>query len=277
MEFHRDYHIAWILSSIDHHVVAIRFFDEIFHRYNSTSSGIAFTLGRVGHHNVVAVSIACNTSQSFAGDIVDSLLREFPSIRAAFLVSADGTVPRNGNVRVGDVVVGLESSMKSGVVYFDHQETTNQKRFFMTSQSQHLPGAVLTAANNLKSQCGRNDWLRRLEQDWPARIPRPTAFRGGSGELDDIQLVAPEEIDKADDTSLELTLNYEFRRGFPLQRQLKAFSGMIASSEQMLKDPPLIDSIAASNGILCFETAAAKIKSRPFMVVSGVTSCSGDT
>ncbi|RKK58750.1 hypothetical protein BFJ69_g17370 [Fusarium oxysporum] len=280
MELHRDqpYDIAWILSSIDHHVVAIQFFDKISYRYTSKSSDIAFTLGRVGLHNVVAVSIARNdTLQSFAGDIVDSLLREFPSIRAAFLISADGTVPRHGNIRVGDVVVGLESSMKSGVVYFDHQETTNQKRLFMTSQAQHLPGAVLTAANNLRSHHDHNDWLRRLEQNWLAEIPHPTVCRGGNRELDDIKLAIPEDIDKAGDTSQEPALNYEFWRGFPLQRQPKAFSGMIASSEQMLKDPSLIDSIAASNSILCFETAAANIKSRPFMVVSGVASCSGDT
>ncbi|KAH7205212.1 heterokaryon incompatibility protein-domain-containing protein [Fusarium oxysporum] len=263
MELHRDqrYDIAWILSSIDHHVVAIQFFDKISYRYTSTSSDIAFTLGRVGLHNVVAVSIARNdTLQSFAGDIVDSLLREFPSIRAAFLISADGTVPRHGNIRVGDVVAGLESSMKSGVVYFDHQEATNQKRLFMTSQAQHLPGA-----------------LRRLEQNWLAEIPHPTVRRGGNRELDDIKLAIPEDIDKAGDTSREPALNYEFWRRFPLQRQPKAFSGIIASSEQMLKDPSLIDSIAASNSILCFETAAANIKSRPFMVVSGVASCSGDT
>ncbi|EXA53630.1 hypothetical protein FOVG_01373 [Fusarium oxysporum f. sp. pisi HDV247] len=279
MELHRDqrYHIAWILSSFDHHMIATHFFDEIFHRYTSTSSEIVYTLGRVGLHNVVAASIAHDrTPQGPIGDIVDSLLQEVPSIRASFLVSADATVPRKGNVRVGDVVVGLGPDMQAGVVYFDHQETTKQKRLFMTGESRPLSRAVLTAINDLRSPNGRNDWLRRLEQDGPTRISPPTACAGGNGELDDIQLLSSEEIDKNQDIPEKPALNYQSRRGSASQYQPKAYRGLIASSEQGLKDPALMERIGAGNGILCFETAAANMKSRPFMVVSGISSCSGD-
>ncbi|KAH7175976.1 heterokaryon incompatibility protein-domain-containing protein [Dactylonectria macrodidyma] len=278
MELHRDqrYHIAWILSSLDHHMIATHFFDEIFHRYTSTSSEIVYTLGRVGLHNVIAASIAHDpTPQSPIGDIVDSLLQEVPSIRAGFLVSADATVPRKETVRVGDVVVGLGSDMQAGVVYFDHQETTKQKRLFMTRESQRLPGAVLTAINDLRSHNGRNDWLRRLKQDGPTRISPPTACTGENGELEDIQLWGPEEIGKTQGPPGKSTLNYQSRRGSASQHQPKAFRGVVASSEQGLKDPALMERIGAGNGILCFETAAANM-TRPFMVVSGIASCSGD-
>ncbi|RYP44958.1 hypothetical protein DL768_008620 [Monosporascus sp. mg162] len=146
----------------------------------------------------------------------------------------------------------------------------------MTSQSRRLPGAVLMAANDLRSHNGRNDWLRRLEQHGLARISHPTAFTGGNGELDDIQLLAPEEIDKTQDTPEKPGLNYQSRRGSAFQRQPKAFGGVIASSEQGLKDLALMERIAAGNDILCFETAAANMKSRLFMVISGIASCSGD-
>ncbi|KAJ3463631.1 hypothetical protein MRS44_008417 [Fusarium solani] len=217
------------------------------------------------------------TSQNTTGDIIDSLLQEFPCIRAGFLVSADATVPRNGNVRVGDVVVGLGSGMKAGVVFFDDEETTKKKRLFMTGQSRRLPEAVLAAINELRSHNGRKDWLRRLQQDGPTRIPCPTEC--GNEDLYDIRSSAPKAIDKTQDTIGNPALNYQFQREFPefpSQRQPKAFGGMIASSEKRLKDPALIDSIAAGDGILCFDTAAANIKSRPFLVVSGIASCCGD-
>ncbi|RYP62597.1 hypothetical protein DL771_009676 [Monosporascus sp. 5C6A] len=166
--------------------------------------------------------------------------------------------------------------MQAGIVYFDHQETTKRKRLFMTGQSRRLPGAVLMATNDVRNHNGRNDWLRRLEQYRLTRISHPTACTGGNGEQDDIQLLGPEKIDKTQDTPEKPVLNYQSRRGSASQRQPKAFGGVIASSEQGLKDPALMEYIGAGNGILCFETAAANMKSRPFMVVSGIASCSGD-
>ncbi|VUC23445.1 unnamed protein product [Clonostachys rosea] len=259
------FHIAWILSSLDHHMTATDFFDEIFRRH-TTSSDIVYTLGRVGLHKVVAASIAHNTtSQNPAVDIVDTLVKDFPSIRAAFLVSADATAPRNGFARIGDVIVGRGSGTKAGVVYFDHQETTKQKRLFITSEPRPLPGAVSTATEDMWSQKCRNDWLWRLEHHGPTKIrPRSTACMGASGELN------------TDDAILEPALKYQLQGGSTLQRQPKALGGLIASSEQMLKDSALIDSLAASNNILCFETAAANMKSRQLMILSGIARCSGD-
>ncbi|KAF5230266.1 hypothetical protein FAUST_9887 [Fusarium austroamericanum] len=278
MESHHNQlnHIAWILSSFDHHMIATYFFDEIFYRF-TTSSNIIYTYGRVGLHKVVAVSTDRNsTSQKPAGDIVDSLLQEVPSIRAAFLISADSIVPRHGNVRVGDVVVGLGSGMKAGVVCFDHWETSKQKRLFTTSESRYLPETVLAAVNDMRSQNCRDDWLRRLEQDCPTKIPRFTTCTDANGELDGIQLTAPGEIDKTNGVIPKPALEYLFQGGSPLQRQPKAFGGLIASSERILEDPALIDSLATSNGIICFETAAANMKSRPFMVLSGISRYSDD-
>ncbi|KAH7156179.1 heterokaryon incompatibility protein-domain-containing protein [Dactylonectria macrodidyma] len=225
MESHRDqYHIAWILSTIDDHLMATNLFDERFSR-DISSSGIAYTTGRVGHHNIVAVSNNA-TSQNSAGDIADALLRTFPAIRAGFLVSTDGIVPRNGNVRVGDVVVGIGSRVHTGVAQFDLQETIKQKRLFVTNLSRSPPRAILRALYALNDPSNQEEWLRRLNKN---------------------------------------------------ELQPKAFRGLIASSDQRLNDPALIDSIGAQSHALCFETAAVNLKHRPFTVISGIASCSGET
>lgn len=121
--------------------------------------------------------------------------------------------------------------MKAGVVYFDHQGMAKQKRLFIASESRHLPGAVLAAANDMRSQNCRNDWLRRLKHDGLTKIPRSTARVGASGEPDDLQLIASEKEDKIHNNISEPALKYQFQGGSPLQRQPKAFSGLIASSE----------------------------------------------
>ncbi|KAI1025262.1 hypothetical protein LB504_009980 [Fusarium proliferatum] len=216
MELHRNqrYHIAWILSSFVYHMIATHFFYKTFHRYNST----------VRLHNVIAASIAHNrTPQGPIGDIIDSLLQEVPSIQASFLVRPNATVPQKGNLRDGNIVIRLRPDIQTGIIYFDRQETTKQKRLLMTGESRPLSRPVLMAINDLRSPNGRNNWLRHLKQDRPTRILPPTAY-----------------------------------------------------TEQGLKDLALTEHIKAGNGILYFKTAAADIKSRQFMVVSGISSYSGN-
>ena len=225
-----QYHIAWILNSFNYHEVVTQFFDDTFDLTpsTSTSSEIAYTRGRIGPHYVVVASTS-HDSQSSSGDIADSLLEAFPYIRVGFLVSENATVPQHKSIQVGDVVLGIGSGGRAGVVHFDHQETTNQNRLFMTSELLHIPGTVLLALLAFRSDDGHKKWLRCLEQ-----------------------------------------------HGSNPRRKPRSFTGLIASSEQPLNDPALMKDIATVNDVLCFETAAANMKSCPFVVVSGIRSCSGD-
>ncbi|KAH7155364.1 heterokaryon incompatibility protein-domain-containing protein [Dactylonectria estremocensis] len=59
--------------------------------------------------------------------------------------------------------------------------------------------------------------------------------------------------------------------------QPKIFRGLIVSSEQRPNGPALIDSIGAQNHVLCFGTAAVNLRHRPFTVISGIASSSGET
>jgi hypothetical protein len=250
----RQYHVAWILTSFDRHEIVTQFFDVAFDLtpYTSTSSEIAYTRGKVGPHNVVVASTNHNsTSQRSSRDIAESLLEAFPYIRAGFLVSDNATVPRDGDAKVGDVVLGIGSEKRAGVVHFDHQETTKRNRLFMTSESRHIPGTIVMALKDFRSPDGYNEWLRCLDQHAVLRPSRPAARQAGDERGDHI--------------------HESFSR-----RQPRSFTGSIASSEQPLNDPVLMKDIAAGNGVLCFETAAASMRSRPFVVVAGIAHYSGD-
>lgn len=262
-----EYHIAWVLSSPDHHTIATRFFDEIKHRTTSASSEIVYTYGKVGRHNVVAASRArAEAVESPTPDVAACLLQEIPSIRAGFVLSPDATVPRGGAVRVGDVVFGLELGLQAGVVYFDHQETTKQKRLIVTDQSRRPPGAILTALNDLRSPEGRSHWLRHLERNEATRTSPLSPVTREAGQPYKIPGLNPGTADGLQETLWSPSSG----------RQPKAFGGVIASSAQELKDPTLMERISADKEIICFETMTHSMKSHSFMVVAGATSFSGD-
>ncbi|KAH8775313.1 heterokaryon incompatibility protein-domain-containing protein [Diaporthe sp. PMI_573] len=237
---HDKCNIAWILSSPDHLTVATSFFDEHHGHHHSVLLNMTYSTGRVGQHYVVAASRSPATKPLDMKDIVDNLQQEFPSVRAGFLVNPEATAPEKGTARVGSVVVGTRTNLQSGVIHFDTMETRQQRRLVTTFEPKHLPGAVSMAIEGTLSEKGREDWLRILEGR--LTCPHPTNQSHQAGRL---------------------------------QLQRKVFRGVIASSTQALDDEALAERIREENGILCFDTTAAGIKSHLLVVVAGITNYTG--
>ncbi|KZL64225.1 ankyrin repeat and sam domain containing protein 6 [Colletotrichum incanum] len=186
-----NYHLAWILSSSDHHAIATSFFDEIHNQFHSAFLNTTYSTGRVGQHSVVVASKGPVTVTRNTVDVVDNVLQDFPSIRAGFLVSVNAVASQMGCPHVGDVVVGTRPNLQSGVIYFDAAGTRQQNRLVVTHELKHVPEHVAAAVEGLLNQEGRNQWLRTLDESSP--LNQRMAYRGliasSTQFLDDADLI----------------------------------------------------------------------------------------
>ncbi|KAK1996097.1 HET-domain-containing protein [Colletotrichum falcatum] len=223
-----QFDVAWILSSPYHHEIAASVFDETYyHTLRSASSNAIYTAGRVGQHRVVVASRNSVDISSDNEDFVDNLLREFPDVRAGFLVSTDAEASRNGPTRVGDIVFGTKPDFQSGTVYLDARQTKQHERLFITGQAKHIPESAALAVEDFLGRKQRGKWPQYLDQDY-----------------------------------------------YPLHHRI--LRGLIASSGERFDDPLVLDRIGPKNDILCFDTAAASMRSHSFILVAGIASRSDD-
>ncbi|KXH63427.1 hypothetical protein CNYM01_12903 [Colletotrichum nymphaeae SA-01] len=143
--------IRVILSSPDRVDLAAAFFDQIHKSYSSASLSVTYSTGRVGEHNVVVVAPNESPASKTRNiqEILDDLLKRFPSVRACFLASVDAVASQRGRCVVGDVVVGIRPNRRNGVIHFDAKISTLQRRLVATREMKHVPGVVVAAVEEL--------------------------------------------------------------------------------------------------------------------------------
>ncbi|KAK1469599.1 hypothetical protein CMEL01_01366 [Colletotrichum melonis] len=174
----QTYNIGLILSSPVHVNLAAAFFDQIHEEHFSVSLSITYSTGRVGEHNVVVVAAneipASETRDT--QEILDDLLKRFPSVRACFLASVDAVASQRGRCVVGDVVVGIRPNRRNGVTHFDAEKSALQRRLVATREMKHVPGAVAAAVEELLDLKKQN--YRQRDSVNGSIQPQFKSFRG---------------------------------------------------------------------------------------------------
>ncbi|KAF5611918.1 heterokaryon incompatibility protein [Fusarium subglutinans] len=238
-----NYHITIVAPSPEDYETARALLDEPDPEYYLTSSGAACSLGKVGPHNVVLVGKAEDMADVsvFVKDTVDALLEVFPFIRAGFLIGVDGTVPEESPAKVGDIVVAFPQGSQPGQVQFDVSDTIASNHISTTFEMSHPSSYIKSVINIIQFPEGRQHWGQYLQHQSP---------RAEVASTKDLQ--PPERnTDKAN----------------------KVLRGKVASSTRLLSDCDLANKIGCDNKIMCFERAAATIKSRfPILTICGIVS-----
>ena len=104
---HADYTVACICSMIIELAPLEGMLDEIHKSLPTSGDQNAYTLGKIGGHNVV-VAVMLGSGNNLAATVITQLLNDFPSIRFGLLVGIGGGVPGETgepDIRLGDVVV----------------------------------------------------------------------------------------------------------------------------------------------------------------------------
>lgn len=94
----------------------------------------AYTLGRIGQHNVVIACLpAGQTGTNSAATVAAQMRYSFGGIRFGLMVGIGGGVASTDHdIRLGDVVVSKPGPQNGGVVQYDYGKTMAEGRFLHT-------------------------------------------------------------------------------------------------------------------------------------------------
>ncbi|KAF4337340.1 heterokaryon incompatibility [Fusarium beomiforme] len=238
-----NYHIAIVAPLQEDFETARALLHDSKTESRLTPSKAACSLGKLGPHNVVLVGKAEDMLKvsRFVEDAVADLLKKFSSIRAGFLIGVDATAPKDSIANPGDLVVGLPQAFQPGLVQFDGNKTSLSNRISTTFELSHTPSAVKIALDASRSSAGRQQWGQYLND----QLSRT--------ELTCMKVFGP--------------LKHDYKE------PNKVLCGKIASAARILPDRDLINKIGSDSKIMCFERAAACLKSRlPFLTICGIVS-----
>ena len=260
----------------------------------------AYTLGRVGEHNVV---IAClpkgEIGNTNSATVAARMTSTFQSIKFGLMVGIGGGVPKS--VRLGDVVVSTPTDGFGGVIQWDFGKTGQGGTFKRTGALNRPPSELLTALTKLEREHAMKGskiplYLEALKKNWPKLAPKYTRseslrdvlFRadynhveksviGGMGTTG-IAMQDGDDDDDDDDDDDEGGGNYctncdQSKIVQRKTRDMRVHYGLIASGNQVIKDAAFRDEINKRLGgkVLCFEMEAAGLMNDfPCIVIRGI-------
>lgn len=277
-----DYTVGWICAISTERVAAEAFLDDEHDGpdYVSPRDNNDYTLGRIGKHNVViAVLPDGEYGTSSAACVARDMLHTFPNVRIGLMVGIGGGVPsQTHDIRLGDIVVNATRDGKSSVVQYDFGKTIQNQAFQTTGFLNQSPTVLRTALSGLKSQYERRghgieDTINAILDKTP-RIRKKYRRPDSSSDM----LFCSDVIHPLD-TETACT-SCSRNNPFGLKSRSKRTEeddnpaihyGIIASSNQLMKDAILRDKIGAEHHVLCFEMEAAGLMNHfPCLIIRGI-------
>ncbi|KAF5711715.1 nacht ankyrin domain-containing protein [Fusarium mundagurra] len=222
-----------------------------------------YTLGNIGHHNIV---IACLPSYGItnAATVAKDMVRSFVSISFGLMVGIGGGIPLKVDMRLGDVVVSKE------VIQYDFGKTTGHGHFQRTATLNKPPQILLTAVNKLQADHRSNSSkMPSILADMLQRHPKMTAFKYPNSLQDRLfhstyEHAQPSESCQGCDESQ--LVDRPVRSTNP-----EVHFGVIASGNRVIKHGKTRDKLAQELDALCIEMEAAGLMdSLPCLVVRGI-------
>ncbi|PVH92426.1 purine and uridine phosphorylase [Periconia macrospinosa] len=149
----------------------------------------SYILGRIGHHNVaIAGYPEGEFGMGVSGSMASEAMRDFPKLRAGFLVGVAAGIPSStSDIRFGDVAVAVPTDDNSGIVGYDlvkvyddkveikqwQNSTLSSLRTIM--RKMRVTGSDFT--KHLSSAISKDpDYARPYpplpSEDWPAHKPQ---------------------------------------------------------------------------------------------------------
>ncbi|CAH0032595.1 unnamed protein product [Clonostachys rhizophaga] len=279
-----DYAVGWICGIGTDYVAARSFLDEVHPAPRSVDEhdGNRYTLGKIaGHFVVLAVSPDVEYGSTSAARVAEDMLNTFPNIKIGLLVGIGGGAPSQSNdIRLGDVVVGSPQDSNGGVVYFENEQSIQDRALRLTGRLNDPPMILQTALHRLDAARGDGESYK-LEQaiddalkKKPARLQenylRPSPSRD---QLYRSQVIYPLDDNHKCPEIFSDHPSHLVRRASRSgsQEGIAVHYGLIASAESVMKDAAARDKFADETGVLCFETGVTGMPSRfPCLAIRGI-------
>jgi nucleoside phosphorylase len=232
-----------------------------------------YTFGKIGKHNVVIGSLPAEYyGVKSAGSTAEDMLYIFPNITIVLMVGIGGGLPtRRHDIRLGDVVVSAARNGMGGVFQYDWGRMTLGQSFPTTRYLNHQTRVLQAAVSKLKAQLEREghrlgNTINNVLEKKPRllkRYARPNSntdrlYKSGFVytiaariTLSDAQ---PELIPRSERSDDNPAIHY----------------GLIASTNLVMKNALIRDTIAIEKDILCFDMGVAGLMNNfPCLVIRG--------
>ncbi|KAI8242562.1 Serine/threonine-protein phosphatase 6 regulatory ankyrin repeat subunit B [Colletotrichum sp. SAR 10_96] len=279
----QKYTIGWICALTTELTAAKVFLDEEHEKLksNPANDSNAYTLGRIGEHNVVLTVLPkWEYGTTTAATVANNMARTFPNIRVGLMVGVGGGAPTRWNdIRLGDVVVSSRDAEKGGVFQYDYGRTVEKQTFVATGTLNQPPQSLLIAVAKLESKYELEG--HHLQEDLEQVLSRYKRLRkkysrplAGSDRLYISGFVHPSassdvgcaEACGDDESVLVVRDERDDDEDDP-----KIHYGLIASGNSLMKNADLRDKLAAERSVLCFEMEAAGLMNHfPCLVIRGI-------
>jgi hypothetical protein len=149
------YTVGWISAISTEKAAALAFLDEVHEPsiFVAAHDNNAYTLGRMGRHNVVIAVLPDGTyGNTSAAGVARDLLHSFPSIRIGLMVGIGGGAPSpKHDIRLGDVVVSSPGGGYGDVIQYDFGKKIQNQDFHITGVLDQPPTLLRTAVSNIKA------------------------------------------------------------------------------------------------------------------------------
>lgn len=249
---HENYKIA-IICALPKELMAIRalfdhtYQDLLYHKHDSNR----YTLGRLGHHNVVAACLPYKDyGMNAAAKVASDIEKSFNALKWFLVVGIGGGIPsKNHDIRLGDVVVS------TGVIQHDMGKSMQKdSKFRGTGMVQRPTRSLLTAVSLLQSEPKvRHDFLEEYIQQVVDLRPEYKIPAADHDKLFESDSRHEDGEGNCDNCKGPMILRASRPPGPHIHY------GLIASGNQVIKDALIRDEIGAELDILCFEMEGAGV------------------
>ncbi|KAK6544626.1 hypothetical protein TWF694_001315 [Orbilia ellipsospora] len=231
-----------------------------------------YTLGQIGHHNVV-ITVMPEIGNNAAAAVVTQLQNDFRSLRFTLLVGIGGGVPdlEKHDIRLGDVVVSKPNMEFGGVVQFDRGKA-NIDSFERTGLLNKPPAVLmasleeLIARHKLKgNKMGEN--LSEMLRRYPNLIKEQYVDQGEENDT-----LFHHDYSHSHGSDCNGCQKDMIVRRIPrMSRSPKIHYGTIGSSNLVVKDAGKREKLRQELGIICVDMEAAGLVNEfPCLVIRGI-------
>lgn len=274
-----DYTVGWISAVTCEYVAAQQLLDERHEPPSRLSprNRNHYTLGKIGKHNVAIAALPSGEyGTTSAALVAEDMMQSFPNIRIVLMVGIGGGVPSRHDIRLGDIVVSVPGNGKGGVIQYDFGKAIQDQEFKPTGFLDQPPTVLRTALGGLRAHYKSEG--HTLEQTISSVLDKKPRLRGEFGRpgpandrLYQSHVVHPVNGDLSCDPNCGDDLLIPRRARTEYEDNPAIHYGLIASANQLMKDAPARDKLAAQMDVLCFEMEAAGLMNNfPCLVIRGI-------
>ncbi|KAJ5335636.1 uncharacterized protein N7506_005572 [Penicillium brevicompactum] len=277
----KQYTVGWICAISTEYTAAKAFLDEthLMPEPLSPADNNAYTVGMIGKHKaVIAVLPDGEYGTASAASVARDMLHSFPNIKIGLMVGIGGGAPSpKHDIRLGDIVVSASRDGRGSVFQYDFGKAIQHQSFQQTGVLNQPPTSLRTALSALKSDYESDG--HRLEESINSILEQKPRLRKKyrRPEASSDKLYRSEFVHPVDEASCAVTCGDA--RSHLVSRQERTDDednpaihyGLIASSNQLMKDALIRDRLVVEKDVLCFEMEAAGLMNHfPCLVIRGI-------